>query len=358
MANLSITRRCRRHCEYCFAKHELARDSVEHMPPDVYERALRFLERSGFPEARILGGEPTEHPLFRDYVALARERGFRVVVFSGGLVRPSALEFMASLPAEDFLLVLNAADPARDAKGLVSRQRDLCRTLGARVMLGVNIQSPQQDATHVFEWVREYGLLPSIRIGMAHPIWGGVNDCFRLRSPQVFPVFEKLVALGAAMRMDVGFDCGFTPCMFSRGFVDAHPELFARNNTGQERSIGDGVPFGTDSEQLRASQDAVGVRCNPVVDVMPEGDCIACYALSRFDRFPLPDGGTCNDVASSFERKLVPVLPAGIYRGCLHCGYRTQGMCGGGCRARRAQRLRPSADNLLQPASELEALDE
>ena len=31
---------------------------------------------------------------------------------------------------------------------------------------------------------------------------------------------------GAAMGVKVGFDCGFTPCMFSREFVDAHADMF------------------------------------------------------------------------------------------------------------------------------------
>ena len=79
VANLSITRRCRRHCGYCFARHELDRESAAEMPPEIYDAALAFLDRSGFPEARLLGGEPTEHPRFCEYVTRASERGFRVL---------------------------------------------------------------------------------------------------------------------------------------------------------------------------------------------------------------------------------------------------------------------------------------
>ena len=75
MANLSITRRCRRHCSFCFAKHELSRGSAMDMPLETYEEALRFLRRSGFPEARLLGGEPTEHPRFCAYVDRADRMG-------------------------------------------------------------------------------------------------------------------------------------------------------------------------------------------------------------------------------------------------------------------------------------------
>jgi radical SAM protein with 4Fe4S-binding SPASM domain len=374
MANISITRRCRRHCSYCFAKHELARESAADMPPEVYEAALGFLERSGFPEARLLGGEPTEHPQFRQYVTLARERGFRVVVFSGGLIPQPALEYMAALPADSFSVVLNAADPANDAEALVNRQREVCRALGAKVMLGVNIRSSDEDPTYVLDWVTEHDLYRTVRVGIAHPIWGGTNDFFRLRGPRVIPVFERLVAIGAGIGVNVGFDCGFTPCMFSGEFVDSHAGIFMHSVTDPGAPTAQGWPTkgwasisdaGHDAAGLRqahsdasvgqgrkapASQmEAIGVRCGPVVDILPEGDCIACYALSRFRRFPLPSGGIRNDLVSFFDNELSPVLPAGVHRECTQCDYREKGMCSGGCRARRALRLRPNALIPLDP---------
>ena len=225
MANLCITRRCRRHCSFCFARHELARDSTMDMPPETYATALAFLKHSDFPEARILGGEPTEHPRFCAYVSQALDKGFRVVVFSGGLVDRPVVAYMASLPAERFSVVLNAADPASDSQALVKRQQEICRTLGEKVMLGVNIRSPQADPAWLLDWVAQFGLSRTVRVGMAHPIWGGTNDFFRLRGPRVLPVFERFAAKAARIGIHVGFDCGFTPCMFSEVFVDARFSL-------------------------------------------------------------------------------------------------------------------------------------
>jgi hypothetical protein len=363
MANLSITRRCQRHCGYCFAQYELGREAAADMPPEVYETALAFLKRSGFPEVRLLGGEPTEHPQFREYVNRAHELGFRVVIFSGGLVPGSALEFMAALPKDRFSVVLNAADPANDAEALVKRQRKVCRALGSKVMLGVNIRTPDQDPTYLFDWVSEFDSRRAIRVGLAHPIWGGTNDFFRLRGPRVISVIERLAVLGAKIGVNVGFDCGFTPCMFSPKFVDSHTDMFLGCNP-DARPPGQGLsncasssyikrdatglpPISSDDSVGRKTPtaliEAVGMRCNPVVDILPEGDCIACYALSRFHRLPLPPAGTRNDLVSSFERALLPVLPVGVHRECAYCDYREKGMCGGGCRARRALRLRPNA---------------
>ena len=374
MANISITRRCRRHCSYCFAKHELSRRGTTDMPLEIYEAALGYLQRSGIAKARLLGGEPTEHPRFCEYVARALELGFSVLVFSGGLVPQPALEFMADLPTDRFSVVLNAADPTNDAEALVNRQRQVCLALGEKVMLGVNIRSSNENPTYVLEWVTKYRLSRTVRVGIAHPIWGGTNDFLRLRGPRVIPVFERLVAIGAAMGVNVGFDCGFTPCMFSQEFVDAHAEMFkprvagpgapalldrfakqctdasgfSYNNEGLQADNSDGS---ADQEQKAAATliEALGVRCGPVVDILPEGDCISCYALSRFRRFPLPSGGSRNDLVPLFDAELSPLLPAGVHRECIQCDYREKDMCSGGCRARRALRLRPNAMIPLDP---------
>jgi hypothetical protein len=113
--------------------------------------------------------------------------------------------------------------------------------------------------------------------------------------------------------VEVDLDCGFTPCMFSREFLDTHPLL----------------------------AESIGTRCNTIVDVLPEGETIACYALSRFLRLPLADGVTRYELVSVFDREVDRVIPAGVYKECAWCEYRAEGRCGGGCRARRALRLRP-----------------
>jgi radical SAM protein with 4Fe4S-binding SPASM domain len=362
MANLSITRRCRRRCRYCFAQYELARDHVLDMPPEVYEAALAFLVRSGVPEVRLLGGEPTEHPQFCEYVAAAHGRGFRVLVFSGGLIPQPVLEYMATLAEANFSVVLNAADPASDPDRLIRRQQEVCRALGHTVMLGVNIQSPDQDAAHVFDWVNEYGLCRTVRLGIAHPIWGGNNEFLSLRGLRTIPALERMVTLGRSKEVDIGFDCGFTPCMFTPGFVASHVDLFTGANAGHPASgappVKGGASAKTDAQEVaQMSLTAVGVRCNPVIDILPEGDCISCYALSCFRRLPLPSEGTRNEVVSAFDDELSRVLPVGVHPECAHCDYRARGMCNGGCRARRSFRLRPNSSVLLDAEPQIEAID-
>lgn len=320
MSNISITRRCRRACEYCFARYERERGEVLDMPRDTYEEALAFLHRSGVPEARLLGGEPTEHPLFAEFAALALESGFSLTVFTGGLMPAASLEWLRQAAPERVTVVLNAALPGADSPDLENTQAEICRALASKIELGVNIRKGATNVHSLLGRIEQYGLRRRIRLGIAHPIWGGLNASLRQRlTLRISPLLESFISRAQDSGVEVDLDCGFTPCMFSRGFLESHAELC--------RSI--------------------GLRCNPIVDILPEGKAIACYALSRFRYLPLTSQSTRAGMIEQFEQELRTALPLGARRECALCGYHRSGACTGGCRARRALRLRPEPEALL-----------
>ena len=320
MANISLTRQCTRGCDYCFAMHERHRSAPLHMSHDVYERALRFLERSKIADARLLGGEPTEHPEFSEYVSLAIDRGFKVTIFTGGIVGESALRCMRDIPVGSIIVVLNAAVPDSDTEDLVTAQQGLCRTLGEKVEIGITLDSRGRQPDFVLDWIQRYGLRRRARLGLAHPILGASNRSLRLQSlPILRGVLEGFVRHAETLGIEIGLDCGFTPCMFSTEFMQERP----------------------------AFSKSIGPRCNSIIDILPEGDVIACYALSRLRRIALTDECTRSQLLSAFDRDIEPLIPDGMGRDCITCDYRTSGRCTGGCRARRALRLRPDALQIL-----------
>ena len=109
-----------------------------------------------------------------------------------------------------------------------------------------------------------------------------------------------------------------------------------RSGITEVRLLADSDDFvGPDPRQQINQVEPSRLKCNPVVDILPEGDCIVCYALSCFRRFPLPFEGNRNDLVRSFTEELSPMLSMGIYRECACCDYLARRMCDGGCRARR-----------------------
>lgn len=312
MANLSITRRCERDCAFCFAAEERAHGLLD-MGPGTFECALDFLERSAVLDARLLGGEPTLHPRFAELAQRARDRGFMLTVMTGGPVPDDALAYLASLPVGEVTVYLNAARPGIDDDALVAAQERLCETLGRRVEVGLTFVSADSDPGFLLEWIERFGLRRRVRIGVAHPIVGGANayvPTSELRA--VGAGIEAFVTRAEAQGVNVGYDCGITPCMFSRGFAETHAGVIA----------------------------SVGTHCGPIVDVLPEGDTIACYALASVARVPLDDDATRSELIARFEGELGEVggaggCVAGIFAECASCVHRETGGCTGGCRARR-----------------------
>ena len=63
MANIVLTTACSLACRSCFAAPNRA-VPPEEFTAEAFERVLDFLERSAIDQVRLLGGEPTMHPLF------------------------------------------------------------------------------------------------------------------------------------------------------------------------------------------------------------------------------------------------------------------------------------------------------
>jgi radical SAM protein with 4Fe4S-binding SPASM domain len=309
MANISITRRCERDCDFCFAADERKLEPLD-MTSDVYEAALDFLKRSDVPDARLLGGEPTLHPDFPAFADRALGHGFALTVMTGGMMPLASLDYLASVPAKHASVYLNAAVPGVDSDGLVAAQQRLCMRLGERVELGLTLVSSHVDPGFLLEWIEGYGLTRRVRLGVAHPILGGANTSASAATVRTLGrVVERFVESAGAEGVEVGFDCGLTPCMFSVSFAAQHPEII----------------------------DSVGMRCGPIIDILPEGDTVACYALARTVRVPLGDEDTRAGLLATFDEHLERLLPAsGTYEECGTCAHRIAGRCAGGCRARAA----------------------
>ena len=302
MANISVTTACNRDCQYCFAGPE-RRSGAGHMSLRTFGRALDFLERSGIRDARLLGGEPTLHPEFPRLAELALGRGFRVRVFSNGLIPEPALRWMENQAQNRVAVLINVAPGD-------SRQTVAFRRLRERVTLGLNINTPTFDPSFLVDLIREYGLARRIRFGLAHPTADGSN---RFLDPRQYRTVGARLArfqgTSRAAGVEPSFDCGFVPCMFPPDFPD--------------------VP-GAD----------IGTSCSPVLDILPDGQVVSCYPLAALAREPMPEGEIAGALRSRFTARFFAYRRLGVFRECAACERRESGRCFGGCLAASIQRLR------------------
>jgi hypothetical protein len=287
--------------------------AVRHISLPEFEKALDFLERSGIDQARLLGGEPTLHPDFPELVDRALRRNLRLLVFSNGLMPAPALRRLSDTAVDRVAVLLNATGYPAQPPRLRRRQAAAMARLGRRVTLGVNIHAPAFEPGFLLDLIREYGLSPCIRVGLAHPCVGGTN---RYLHPRYYlAAGRRLAGFAEQARgadVELAFDCGFVPCMFPPGAW----ESFSKHSFG------------------------IGPGCNPLPDLLPDGRMVCCYPLAALRHEALEGAGDAASVRARLGAQLAPLRGLGVFRECAKCELRERGECAGGCMAAALLRLR------------------
>jgi hypothetical protein len=314
MTNLSVTGFCNRSCACCFAA-DAFRDvshGVPFMPLDLFDRSLDYVKASGMREARLLGGEPTLHPEFPSLVDRIEKRGLDLMLFSNGLMPETALRRLEAGAPEKTCVLVNA-NRTQMTMEEIHRQNSVLARLGAKALLGVNIDSRSVRIASLLDSIDRYNLKRFVRLGLAHPVVGGSNAYIQ---PKFYRDIGTQIAQFAyeARRYEIQpiFDCGFVPCMFEFDAADLQ--------------IPGEIPFGR--------------RCSPIPDILPDGSIIHCYPLSGLGLMPLACNTLRQEVEDHFKALLSAYDQIGIFPHCRICAAFIKGECSGGCRAAAIYRQR------------------
>jgi MoaA/NifB/PqqE/SkfB family radical SAM enzyme len=285
-----------------------------HMSQTLFDRALDFLNRSGIDRVRLLGGEPTVHPCFPEIVAKALARKKNLLIFSNALMPEPAIRCLEELPSNNVAVLVNALEEGAAPQGQLERQKEILRRLGERAILSVNLHRVGTNPWFALRRIREYGLSPKVRLGLAHPTLGGANSWLRPREYRA--VGEHLAGFVAECKLRgvaIEFDCGFVPCMFPAGVL----------------------------ESLGVKAAEIGRRCSPVLDILSDGQVIHCYPLAPLHREVLTDKVNAQTLRRRFEKSFSRYRPAGVLPECSACALKRQGDCVGGCLAAAMERMQP-----------------
>ena len=311
MANLSITNVCNRKCVYCFANDTKIEFGKTLMDDETYEKALDYLLRSDIKQARLLGGEPTLHPQFRQIVNKALERGLTISLFTNGLMPEEVSAFLETIPEGKLSILLNTIHPSENDRNGIERQKAVMKKFGRQIIAGINIFSASQEMDYLLDYVRKYDLKKEIRLGISHSVLSRNN--ISLHPKEYQKIGHEIVRLkqhAIEEGISIGFDCGFVPCMFP---VESYDLL---------------------SEELKKA----GTCCHPVIDLLSDGSFIACYPLNYFLKVKINDHLNAKGLIESFEEALMPYTQAGIYPYCSTCPLFKK-RCNGGCMSYRIQRF-------------------
>ena len=332
MPNVLLTERCVRSCPYCFAKRQMSENSSEsYLSWEDLIYIVDLCEDAHQNNLTLLGGEPTLHPHFGDFLLYLLERGFNARVFTSGILcdglQEELYEILQEVSPERVSFVCNLNDPAHSSKAETGRVEEFLKTFGNRVTPGFNIWRADFSLDFLIHYINAYGLQRSLRIGIAHPTVGKYNQFIPssnlaqviTRLISYFPKFERF-------RIHPGLDCGFPLCKFSEQDIG---KLYCLN--------GGDFRFG----------------CAPAIDIGSDMSVWACFPLSSFRKRSVYEFDHLDQVYAYYSDcfRDVRAEVGGIFEECDHCLHRESGRCAGGCLAHSLNQMEEEAPvrGLLQP---------
>jgi sulfatase maturation enzyme AslB (radical SAM superfamily) len=299
MANLMITTACNFRCPYCFGMDLFgAGRSRQYMPVPLFEELLAWIDRANLPNLSIhlMGGEPTLHPAFSHMADELARRGRRVAVFSNAAAPLDAAVVRRSVDAGvRWIINCNPPDTYRD------NQLDLLHQhlafLGRAGNITFNLTNGQTPFQYVLDYIEQYDLNRSIKLGVALPTLEHRNvhagwDALPAIAQQILKLLSETRRRGISLE----FECGVPFCLFSE---KEHAEL------------GD----------IHVS------HCASRLDITPTGEVINCLPLCRVASVPFGRFQNYHEAREWFQRMQAPYRQVGSADRCLSCTYRLQGRC-------------------------------
>lgn len=314
MANVLLTQQCVRSCPYCFAKKHMADsepDDILTWDNMIYIADL--MESSGEMGLSLLGGEPTLHPHFVDFVMYLLERRFHVNVFTSGILSEKMFteveRALSAVSPDRFSFVCNVNNPDKTSFSELENVRRFLKAFGHLSTPGFNIYKPDFNIDFIFQYINEYGLHRHIRMGLAHPIPGQHNVYVPIeKMSQMAETVISYLPVLERMKVKAGFDCGFPLCIFTEEQIG---KLF-KHNSGR-------LSFG----------------CGPAIDIGPDMTVWGCFPLSNIHKKSLYEFNSLNEIRDYYRNlhQKVRNEVAGILNECDDCVFREEQLCQGGCLA-------------------------
>jgi len=255
----------------------------------------------------IVGGEPTLHPQFKQFVSLLIARKLRLTVFTNGLMPMNTVRFLHSLPLGQCNVLLNI----NQLESYTCQQRQCLKVcmlgLGDRLSLGHTIFEAGRDLSFLIRLIKRYRLARIIRISLAHPVWGSSNHflppvLYRKASVHIVRLVRSCGQNGISLMLD----CGFTRCAFRR----------------------------RDAQILQKFGVHLQTKCPVPVDVAPDLTVWRCFATSNRWNRKLGEFNNLAHLQHYFKeksRRLRLEEFSGIFPSCRRCPHRASESCHSGC---------------------------
>lgn len=330
MPNIMINKVCNLKCPYCFANEYVNCNNVDNpsnMTLDDFKKAIEFsLYNNPNPRIGIIGGEPTLHPRFSEFMELliCDSRIDNVILFTNGVNLKKYANYLAN-PKMHVLINLNSPNDIgysafnKTIESIDYLVNDLY--LKEKVSVGINMYKKDFDYDYMIETLNRFDI-KRVRTSISVPNTDDLRsnspfEYFLEMKPRVMEFFNECLVNDIIPR----FDCNLLPtCLID----DNDRELLEKLSSKDSKS-----------------NLLCGPTCEPIIDILPNLKAVRCFGCSsENDELDINDFTCIKDLFFSFKRLMDNKLSNEVSDNlCSSCYKHKTMQCTGGCLAFKKSKI-------------------
>lgn len=306
MPNLMLTTACCLRCPYCFGMDMMSRHEASFMEFDLFLEILDWVRKGEEPYVALMGGEPTLHPRFEDFVDhLASEPDFRFRIFTNLAARRLGHAVIEQTRTAQARFVVNVNPEERYSPPQLATLHDNLTRIGDNALLTFNLTPDQFAFEPVLDLVDRFGLQRKIKVGVTIATLSRTNEYVTTEAmdfvaERLWQLFETCVDRD----VHLDFECGVPECVLPSG----------RRN------------------ELRTAMGLNAINgCGRLLDISPDGEVFHCLPLYTAGAFSFRRFADIRCAREHFTAALQPFWAFGRGAECLRCEESLAHRCHGGC---------------------------
>lgn len=318
MPNIMLTYGCNLECSYCFA-NEFVNKKTSYITMENFVKAVEFLTKEDGIRIGIIGGEPTLHPNFKNFLEylMNNRRVTEVTIYTNGILLD---KYINQIISPKFRLLINCNSPKEIGEHLYEKMRKNILTLindhymKERINLGINLHSDDLDYSFIISLLKECGL-HRVRMSLTVPNFENSED---IKSIEHF-LKRKSFLLKFLINLSDNdilpyYDCNKPPyCIW----------------TNQEKECIENI---VNKYKVESNLTGDNSFCYPVIDILPDLRAVRCFALSEFEKVDIEEFSGVSELASYFLNQIDSAcykIPSNEQ--CINCKTRKVRKCTSGC---------------------------
>lgn len=318
MPNIMLTYGCNLKCPYCFA-NEFVNKKSNYITEENFVKAIEFLTREDDTRIGLIGGEPTLHPKFKEFLEylINNRKVVEATIYTNGILLDRCIN---QIIAPKFRLLINCNSPEEIGENQFEKLRNNLQLLvndhymRDRMNLGINLYKDDLDYSYIIELLKECGL-HRVRISLTVPDF---STCGKMNAIEYFksrkPFLLKFLADMQKNNILPYYDCNKPPyCIWTVEEKEWLENMVAQYHV-ESNLIGDHS------------------FCFPVIDILPNLQAVRCFGMSEYEKVNIDDFAGVSEIASYFLNHIDSAsyqIPA--VEECKECRKRQTRKCTAGC---------------------------